>query len=703
MDKKEEQALLKQIKKHNGEQFANSVRAYGVLEIPGIADLLAYAGRDAGPLKHYLLSLKNIRIKNSNSTQDVFTLCRQAGYRAYVVTALTDDNNPNFDPNNPETWVGQNTIERYFASQQELQEMGVKTGEYGEKLCTFRDPTRYLNFFILNIVHDRADKLNRADFIGIENREDEYSHSVSSIQIAKKGHFISIKSRYNHTVSNPDNTFFSNPDEIIPGLSEALRQLFNVDFSSHAQSLPENFICAYDQNGEERIVHYHTEVDGVYFGDACYVTDGKVYPIDKDKEVILEHVLLNFEDIPTFHTAGTLNPFADILEQQINDKIQITKDKNGHHLWADGQEIVRFRNSRVIGLYHLPPISKIDFKTFADFYFLEEITLPDELQEIGVEAFYACKALKSITLPKRLARIESAAFWGCTSLKEITLPNGVQNIKTGAFESCFSLEKATLPENLKTIEFRAFNCCSALKEIDLPSTLISIEPHAFANCSSLKQMTFPPNLNVIECSTCLHCYGLETVTLPKNLTSIEISAFEKCTSLKNITFPEGLTEIQDNAFWGCESLTEISLPDSVKFIGDVAFAFCSSLKKIKLPSNLKTISDSTFVDCSSLSEIILPKKLEVIEENAFVNCFSLKTLTLPKSVKKIGKNAFQLCDNLVITCATKKQVRLLRHSQFTGKIVIEGESTPVKPKIIARQLPFIPFIKKIFLAHQNHT
>lgn len=76
MDKKEEQALLKQIKKHNGEQFANSVRAYGVLEIPGIADLLAYAGRDASPLKHYLLSLKNIRIKNSNSTQDVFTLCR---------------------------------------------------------------------------------------------------------------------------------------------------------------------------------------------------------------------------------------------------------------------------------------------------------------------------------------------------------------------------------------------------------------------------------------------------------------------------------------------------------------------------------------------------------------------------------------------------------------------------------------------------
>lgn len=168
------------------------------------------------------------------------------------MSALTDDNNPNFDPNNPETWVGQNTIERYFASQQELQEMGVKTGEYGKKLCTFRDPTRYLNFFILNLVHERADVLNRADFIGIENREDEYSHSILSIQIAKKGHFISIKSRYNHTVSNPDNTFFSNPDEIIPGLSGALCKRFMIDFPSKKCTLPNGFIMLGGQ-----IIRYH--------------------------------------------------------------------------------------------------------------------------------------------------------------------------------------------------------------------------------------------------------------------------------------------------------------------------------------------------------------------------------------------------------------------------------------------------------------
>ena len=59
-------------------------------------------------------------------------------------------------------------------------------------------------------------------------RDDEYGTSVISIQVFKEGGFISIKNRYNHTVQNCDNTLNSNPDNIILGLSDAIKHHFHV-------------------------------------------------------------------------------------------------------------------------------------------------------------------------------------------------------------------------------------------------------------------------------------------------------------------------------------------------------------------------------------------------------------------------------------------------------------------------------------------
>ena len=71
-------------------------------------------------------------------------------------------------------------------------------------------------------------KIKREDFTNPE-REDEYGTSVISIQVTKGDKsFISIKNRYNHSVSNPDATFGNNLDNIAPGLTKAFCSLYDI-------------------------------------------------------------------------------------------------------------------------------------------------------------------------------------------------------------------------------------------------------------------------------------------------------------------------------------------------------------------------------------------------------------------------------------------------------------------------------------------
>ena len=53
--------------------------------------------------------------------------------------------------------------------------------------------------------------------------------------------------QYNHIVENPDNTFYSNPDNIILGLGDAIRRRFNVDFSPQNVPLPNSYTFQFGQ------------------------------------------------------------------------------------------------------------------------------------------------------------------------------------------------------------------------------------------------------------------------------------------------------------------------------------------------------------------------------------------------------------------------------------------------------------------------
>ena len=63
---------------------------------------------------------------------------------------------------------------------------------------------------------------------------------------------------------------------------------------------------------------------------------------------------------------------------------------------------------------------------------LQHIILPNQLQEIGTQAFFACDNLQEVEIPKSVTKVGAAAFSGCKSLKNITI-EGTPEIGEFAF------------------------------------------------------------------------------------------------------------------------------------------------------------------------------------------------------------------------------------------------------------------------------
>lgn len=301
------------IKKQNGESFARAIRNYdsGIFEIPNIVHIVKHAGRDAEPLLKWLESLKHIKIKPKPVHADPIELLSRAGYDAYVA----------------DTSEKQNAIAKYFAP--------------GEKLCTFADKNRYENYYIINAVRRGADKIPRS---ANPQREDEYGTSVISIQVYKQGGFISIKNRYNHTVDCPDNTFNSNPDNIIDGLSDAIKNYFGTDFSAQRAFVPNNFIVVGNQ-----ICKYNIENHGIYYGPDFYIK-GQVYELKKNIEwMVHPGLIFNVSTKKADYKDKDLRWVQEFIEQKVSGKpIQITRNVyGGYDIVANRNPIISFQNGKI--------------------------------------------------------------------------------------------------------------------------------------------------------------------------------------------------------------------------------------------------------------------------------------------------------------------------------------------------------------------
>ena len=107
-----------------------------------------------------------------------------------------------------------------------------------------------------------------------------------------------------------------------------------------------------------------------------------------------------------------------------------------------------------IGPHYVVPksVRVIDRLAFCDCKHLEDITIDNQVRNIGNGAFKGCKKLKRIELPKKIKIIEQYSFDGCTSLSDVVLPSGLKEIGWNAFWNCKSLRHIHLPESVRSIQ-----------------------------------------------------------------------------------------------------------------------------------------------------------------------------------------------------------------------------------------------------------
>lgn len=135
-----------------------------------------------------------------------------------------------------------------------------------EVICTYNNlEKRMQEYHMLVAIKENIDKIERSKN---PQRDDKYGTSILNIQIARNGSHMSIKNRYNHTVSQCDATFNNDLNHIIMGLQSMVLGYYG--FAGITKANNKYYKNVVNIGGI--YLKYHTERKNIYFGD--FVLDG---------------------------------------------------------------------------------------------------------------------------------------------------------------------------------------------------------------------------------------------------------------------------------------------------------------------------------------------------------------------------------------------------------------------------------------------
>ncbi len=409
----------------------------------------------------------------------------------------------------------------------------------GEELCTFRDPNRINNYYIFFIVKDNAEQLDRNLFIS-PKREDEYSLSVLDLQFDKgQRQRVSIKSRYNHTVNNPDATYSNNLENIAEGLTEAFERDYGFNIGNEYKV---NFeLRDYVLAGDNKYYKYNYEIKNIHYcPNNIIIDDGQVIDnyADKSRYLLIDYFILDMQEKKIKkYDAELKDSFVDGLDNITNIEI-INEDRCKKiiiKLEDEKEAIIKVdNNGRIIGYEN------------------------NYLQECGNYFLSYNKILKELNLPN-LERCGNHFLKINRLIDRLVLTN-LRVCGEGFLPYNSELESLFLP-NLQECgdEFMLFN--KKLQELDLPNLRVCGNDFLYRNII-LQRLNLP---NLQRCGdNFLYCnIGLTRLDLP-NLIKCGDFFFHSNYSLKELYLPN-LKVCGYEFLYRNESLQELYLPNLIKY------------------------------------------------------------------------------------------------------------------------------------------
>lgn len=491
------------------------------------------------------------------ANKDVFELLKEAGYDLYEATTEEE-------------------IQSYIDYYAE-----------GEELCTF-DGNRLDRCVCFWAIKNDAKSIKREKF-AFPQREDEYSTSVLAIQFTKYGRCtVSIKSRYNHTVANPDATYSNDLDRITPGLTTAFGKYL---LKEKGLELDVDTNTVFHLNGythavDGRYYKYNLYTNGVFYCPGNIVASPKGVKTlgDPEQIILMDNFVLDIKNKtlklhrPNDHTPKDdfENSFSDITKiRRTKDKktgntkliIDVKDGKFPIYITLDEQNnIFEYENANheTIGNNFMKSGKKLNkiklpnVKTIGNGFlncniYLRELEAP-VLQEIGHDALSYNATMKEVSLPNlttlgdkfltnnfRLAKISltniktigSSFLPNCEKVDEFVAPQ-LEQVGHGFMKFNRQVTKIDLP-NLKEVGDNFFAVNDIIKEVNLPN-LEKAGNDFLRNVVQIKKIDFP-KLVVVKNKFMMYNKEVEEARLP-NLESVGESFMQNASNLKKIEAPK---------------------------------------------------------------------------------------------------------------------------------------------------------------------
>ena len=288
-----------------------------------------------------------------------------------------------------------------------------------------------------------------------------------------------------------------------------------------------------------------------------------------------------------------------------------------------------------------------------------EIDFPN-LIELGESAFNRCANIRKITNLGKITKIKGVGnigqnwgdFYRCTSLEDVTLPNTLESIGMMSFYGCSSMTRCVFPTSLTTIGAQAFyNCTSlAFEHLNLPN-LTTLGQDAFYGVK-IKKLSLGAVTSLPSASSSTQNYGdksvLEEVVLSDALSVIPDYSFRDYIELSSLKLPSNLTEIGTQAFSGCTSFNiDVStLPKTISNIESLAFQGVKTSGVLDLPNLTGTITWGNYNNTDTKLLDGVENLGAVTSVAGFMRQAKLKFAKVPSTCTKLETDAFSNCTSL---------------------------------------------------------
>ncbi len=242
--------------------------------------------------------------------------------------------------------------------------------------------------------------------------------------------------------------------------------------------------------------------------------------------------------------------------------------------------------------------------------------VPDEFQLDKTSLDKYAGTAFTVSVPDEVKEIGEEAFAGNQTIAQVDVGKNTKTIKHGAFANAPYLRSVTTHESLEEIGTAAFAGDVNLTSINFGGGLTKLGYGIFAGCNNLS------GINISRNNSSFVTVGGGLYSASGDILYAYLGGYD-ATYYK---MPNSVKSISKYCFWGNERLDSISISSYVDVIPAYAFSNCKNLKTINIPYSVDTIDAKAFENCISLVDVSIPPSVTYIDPTAFDGCVKLNII-----------------------------------------------------------------------------